>query len=157
VAASENLELAECTTSLVAPCGRKGWSRETRLAFISPHLFDPAQRVWDRHKGATGTATARGYSHDDEHLHQSGARTSPRSKQQGRPASFAYGYVRHPLMCSLLFPRANANSSEKTSYGGSVLESNPRNIRIARPSVPKLYPTTAVRAVPATRSNTQNQ
>src|SRR4029077_18496735 len=115
----------ECTTSLAAPCRRKSCSRETRLAFISPHLFDPAQRVWDRHKGATGTARACGHSHDDEHLHQSGTCASPRGKQQGRPAFVAHGHVRHPLMCSLLFPRANANNSEKTGYGGSVWESNP--------------------------------
>jgi len=35
-------------------------------------------------------------------------------------------------MCSLLFPRANANNSEKTGYGGSVWESNLAVFRIQR-------------------------
>ncbi|HKR31264.1 MAG TPA: hypothetical protein VJT08_12330 [Terriglobales bacterium] len=40
-----------------------------RLARISPHLFDPAQRVRYRRKGSARITSARGHSHDDEHLH----------------------------------------------------------------------------------------
>ena len=119
----------ECTTSLAAPCGRKGWSRETGLAFISPLLFDPAQRVWDRHQGATGTSTACGHSHDDEHLHQSGTCASPRSKQQGRPASFAYRHVRHPLcvpFCSLVRTQVIRGKAVMAEACGSRTHHPPR-------------------------------
>ena len=89
----------ECTTSLAAPCRKKGRRGKIRLACISAHLFDPAQRVRDRRKRSAGTTSARRYPDDDEHLYDGGPSASTSGEQQGRSASLSYRDVKTPFSC----------------------------------------------------------
>src|SRR5215472_10019332 len=95
----------ERSAPLAAPRRRKDGSRKAGVACIPPYLLDAAQRVRNRCKGATGATPACGHSHDDEHLHESGARASAGGEQQGRSASAAYRNVNAVFcvpLCSLM-------------------------------------------------------